>query len=104
MLYVIVITYIVTQKEAVKITTNKLSFILYVVAALLILIPISIVLVTEITFSSYFSKVTISTALACIIVGRILTLIKKDRKDKTLPIDIGIVMGLLIVLVSRLLK
>jgi len=61
-------------------------------------------LVTEITFSSFFSKIVISTALILIIVGKVVTIIKKGKKDKSISKDIGIIIGTLIVLVSKLLK
>lgn len=67
-------------------------------------IPISIVLATEITFSAIVSKILISTALAFIILGKIITVIKKGKNHHSIPKDIGIVIGLVIVLISRLLR
>ncbi|GAA0730444.1 hypothetical protein GCM10008905_31760 [Clostridium malenominatum] len=81
-----------------------MSSILYIIAALLVFIPTSIVLVTEFTFSSFFSKIFLSAALTLIIVGKILTIIKKSKNDKSIPKDVGIIIGLLIVLVSKLLR
>ncbi|WP_048571013.1 hypothetical protein [Clostridium cylindrosporum] len=58
----------------------------------------------EITFSSFWSKLIISTALTLVIVGKIVTIIKKSKSDRNISKDVGIIIGLLIVLVSRLLK
>lgn len=91
-------------KGEFNINATRLSSILYIIAALLVFIPISIVLVMEITFSDIVSKILISTTLTLIILGKILTIIKKGKNDHSIPKDIGIVIGLLIVLISRLLR
>lgn len=91
-------------KGEFNINATRLSSILYIIAALLVFIPISIVLVMEITFSAIVSKILISTTLTLIILGKILTIIKKGKNDHSIPKDIGIVIGLLIVLISRLLR
>lgn len=100
----LIIHFLTREREKFNINTNRSSSILYIIAALLVFIPISIVLVTEITFSAIVSKIHISIALVFIILGKILTIIKKGKNDHSIPKDIGIVIGVLIVLISRLLR
>lgn len=83
--------------------TSNLNCILYLIGILIIIIPIGIVFVTEITFSSFLSKILLCSSLAFIIVGKILTANKKNKGDKSIPGDIGVIIGLLIVLVSTAL-
>lgn len=77
---------------------------MYIIASLLVFIPIAIVFVTETGFNSFVSKIIISTAVTLIILGKILTVIKKGKKDSSIPKDIGIIIGLLIVLISKVLR
>ncbi|WP_234123513.1 hypothetical protein [Clostridium hydrogenum] len=84
--------------------TGNLNLILYVIALLIVLIPISIILVTDVPFSSSFSKTSISTALGFVISGKLLALLKKNKGDKSISLDIGIILGILIVFISNLLK
>lgn len=86
------------------IKNGNLSRILYLIASLIICIPISIVLITYIPFSASFSKISIGIALILVITGKIFTLIKKEKEDKSIPIDIGIIIGILIVFISHLAK
>lgn len=86
------------------IKTGNLNWILYLMASLIILIPISIVFITDVHFSSSFSKISIGIALIFVITGKLLTLIKKEKGDKSIPGDIGIIIGLLIAFISNILK
>ncbi|GAA0783084.1 hypothetical protein [Hathewaya limosa] len=86
------------------IKNDNLNRILYVIASLIILIPISIVLITDVPFSSFFSKIAIGIVLFFVIIGQILTLLKKKHGDKSIAVDIGIIIGILIVLISHILK
>lgn len=86
------------------IKSGKLNFILYLMALLIVLIPICIVFVTNVPFSATFSKISISTSLFLVITGKVLTLLKRDKGDKNIPTDIGIIIGLLIVFISNILK
>lgn len=81
------------------IKTCNLNYILYLIAFLIVIIPIVIVLVTEIPFSSSFTKVFISIASILIIVGKFISLLKKDKGNKTIPYDIGIITGMFISLI-----
>jgi hypothetical protein len=62
------------------------------------------VLATEITFSSSFSQIALSISLALFILGKVLIVIKKDKGEKSILGDIGVIVGLLIVFVSTILK
>jgi hypothetical protein len=81
-----------------------LSAILFLIAVLIILIPTCIVLATEITFSSSFSQIALCISLALFILGKILIVIKKDKGEKSILGDIGVIVGLIIVFVSTILK
>ena len=84
---------------------NKLSLILYLIAVLLIFIPISIVLVNDNAFNSFYSKIFVNTAIIFVIVGRILTVVKKTIVDRKVQwVGIGSITGLLILLVWEVLK
>lgn len=96
-----------TLKELFNINISKFSSILYLIATLIIIIPISIVLVAEVSFSPMFSKISLSIALTCIIIGKILTLLKKvkiNKKDKSIPMNVGAIIGLLIVFLTNIFK
>ncbi|MCY6354832.1 hypothetical protein [Clostridium sp. ZS2-4] len=86
------------------IKTGNLNWILYLMASLIILIPIYIVLITDVHFSASFSKISIGIALIFVIIGKLITLIKKKKGDKSIPGDIGIIIGILIVFISHVLK
>lgn len=86
------------------IKSGNLSWGLYLIASLIILIPVSIVLVTDVPFSSAFSKTSISVAIIFVMIGKTLTILNKKKGDKSIPVDIGILIGMLITLVSHVLK
>jgi hypothetical protein len=77
---------------------------LYIAAFLLIIIPICIVIITDVGFSHTFSKITISSALILILIGKILNVLNKDKKDKSLLMDITSIFVLLITLIIMLLE
>lgn len=85
--------------------TSKLSSILYLIAGLVVLVPISIVLSTGNAFSSFYSKTFLTTAITFIIIGRTLTIAKKGKEDKTIPWGgIGSIIGLLIALIWGIIR
>lgn len=86
------------------IKTGNISRLLYLVALLIILIPITIVFVTDVPFSSTFSKISVNAAFVFVIVGKILTLIKKKKTDKNISVDVGILIGILIAFINHVLK
>ena len=80
----------------------KLKWFMYFSAALLIFIPTSVVLMSDdVTFSSLFSNVVISTAIVLVILGIMVTIFEKKKANKSFAPDIGAVIGLLIVLFIR---
>lgn len=78
------------------IKNGNLNWILYLIASLVILIPIAIVLITDNPFSLSFSKISIGIAFVFVILGKFFALLKKEKVDKSIPIDIGIIIGILI--------
>ncbi|KHF39252.1 hypothetical protein [Halalkalibacter okhensis] len=81
---------------------GKWKWLFYLVAILLIGIPISIVLMSdEVTFSSTFSHTVISTAMVLVILGKMITVFEKRNKKKSFASDIGMIIGISIVLVLR---
>lgn len=84
---------------------NKLKLMLYITAVLMILVPISKVLITGISYNSTYSKISISMALMLVIVGKVHTVFRTVRKDNSIPkAGIGSIIGLLIVLFWGILK
>lgn len=83
----------------------KFRLIFYIIAALIVFIPVTITLVTDNTFSAFYSKVFLSTAIAFIIIGRILTAFKKTVENGVIPWGIiGSIIGLLIILVQNVIS
>lgn len=80
------------------------SWILYIVAILITIVPISIVMITGNAFNSYQSKIFINIALICIILGKAITLKDKKKGDKTIQRDIGVIIALLIVLIFAIVN
>ena len=73
---------------------NKLIFSLYIIAILLVVIPTIIVLITDIPFSSTFSRTVLIVAIILVILGKMITIIEKRKHTKSFAPDIGIVIGL----------
>jgi len=83
----------------------KFRLIFYLMAVLIVFVPIFIVLVTDNAFNSFYSKIFVSTAITFVIIGRILTSYKKTIENGTIHwASIGSIIGLLIVLVWDVLK
>ena len=80
---------------------KKVSSLLYVVAAFFVMIPICIVLVTDKPFTSFQSEMFTLGALLSIIIGKLVTVIDKRRNNEKLAKDIGILLGLVIVLIAH---
>ncbi|WP_078427482.1 histidine kinase [Alkalihalobacterium alkalinitrilicum] len=83
---------------------NKLKWFLYLSGASLIVIPTSVVLMSEdVTFSATLSNTVISSAIILVILGKMITILEKRKVNKSFVPDIGAVIGLFIVLVLRLI-
>jgi uncharacterized integral membrane protein len=76
---------------------NKLKWFLYFSAVLLILIPILIVAMSDVSFNSTFSNTVISIALISVILGKTITILQKRKENKSSASDIGAVIGLCII-------
>lgn len=83
---------------------SYLNLILYLIAAIIIILPISIVMVSDITLSKTFTKALISISFIFISAGKFITFFKKNKGDKTKINDLAVIVGFLIVLISYLLK
>lgn len=86
------------------IKNGNLNLVLYLIALLIVLIPISIVLFTDVPFSSSFSKISIGIELVFLIIGKLITESKKDKGDKSIPVDIGIIIGISITFIYHIFK
>ncbi len=86
-----------TNKLSLKlyIYTGALTRILYILASLIILIPICVVLIANITLSSLFSSISISTAFILILMGKVLSILKSKFENKNISIDISVLIGIL---------
>jgi len=83
----------------------KWRLIFYLIAGLIVLIPISIVLITGNTFKFFSGEVVVNTALLFVIIGKILTAYKKTIENGAINWGrIGSITGLLIVFVWSVLK
>ncbi|WP_026909111.1 hypothetical protein [Paucisalibacillus globulus] len=82
---------------------NKWKLPLYIIAILLVIIPTIIVLITDIPFSSTFSRSVLSAAIILVILGKMITIIEKRKHTKSFAPDVGIVIGLSIALVLSLI-
>lgn len=83
---------------------KKLTFYLYLISAMIILIPIFIVLFFEIAFSSIFSTTIISFSFFLIIVAKVITILNKKNEKLSLDKDIGVTIGLALALLFFILK
>lgn len=84
---------------------NRLNLIVYIIAILMIFIPATIVFVTGNGLNSFQIKLFIGIALIFVIAGRILTVERKTRENKSVQwVDIGIISGIFITLVGLILK
>lgn len=82
---------------------EKLKWFLYFIAIMCLFIPISIVLMSDnVTYSSTFSNVVITMALVLVILGKMIDIYEKKKESKSYTTDIGIIIGLSIVLVIRI--
>ena len=79
-------------------------FTLYVLAALIIIIPTLIVLISNKGFSPFFGKVTISVSILCIEIGLLMKTFIMKKEDKSIAKNIGGIIGLLLVMIWRILK
>lgn len=77
---------------------------LYIIAFLMIFIPICITMVSDIVFSHTFAKIILSISIILLIIGKSLTAYSRNKGDKRLNADIGFIIALLIILLSNILE
>lgn len=75
---------------------DKFDAYIYRLALLLVLIPMFIVLFFDRPFGPNFIKIWTLIAGSTIILGKSLTMICKEKGDKSKQVDIGIIIGLLL--------
>lgn len=83
------------------INMGKWKFFLYLIAVLLIIIPLVTVLITDVPFSSIFSHIVLSSAISLVIIGKLITIFERRKENHSFAPDLGVVIGLFIVLVIR---
>lgn len=81
---------------------EKTKWLLYLSSFLLIIIPIFKVIITDVPLSSFFSHSVISTAILLVIIGKMITIFEKRKESKRFAQDIGVIIGLSLVLFIRL--
>lgn len=86
----------------IYIYTGKLTTILYYLAVLIIIIPVSIVLIRDTPFNESFSKILIGISGSFIIIGKLFVIINKKKENKNISIDSGILTGIIISLMAYL--
>lgn len=86
-----------TNKLSLKlyIYTGALTRVLYIISSLIILIPICIVLITNVPFTSLFSKLSLIVAYILILLGKTFSIIKNKFENKNISVDVSILIGLL---------
>ncbi|MDX5473924.1 MAG: histidine kinase [Bacillaceae bacterium] len=82
---------------------GKLKWLLYLLAVTFLSIPTAIVLMQDdITYSTTLISIFITAALVLAILGKMIDIYEKRIENKSVASDIGIIIGLLIVLVTRI--
>lgn len=71
----------------------SISLGLYVLAALIIIIPILIVLISNKGFSPFFSKVMISASIICIEIGLLIKTFMMKKEGKSIAKNVGGIIG-----------
>lgn len=88
----------------IYIYTGKVTTILYYLAVLIIIIPLSIVFVTNTAFDSFFSKIIMGLAGFLFIIGKLLVIINKKKENKNISGDAGILIGITLALISYIIN
>lgn len=84
---------------------SRLSRLLYLFAMLLIFIPIGMVLITGIPFSKQNSGLILNLAIILIIISRMIYEVDLYRENKAIELsNIGIIIGLILILVWNLIR
>jgi hypothetical protein len=81
---------------------RKISLALYAAATATIVIPIFYVLITDMTFNSFYSNLIISSALLLVIEGKMIEIVRKAKVEGVVSWSgLGAINGLLILLLWR---
>ncbi|QAA31389.1 hypothetical protein [Clostridium manihotivorum] len=88
----------------IHINTKNLTSKLYLLGILILVIPMLIASITENGFSSISTKIFLSTSFTLILIGKILSTIKRKKANENIAIDIGLILGILTTIISNLIR
>ena len=95
----------INQSDVISyLKTGKLNKIFYLIAMLVYLIPMFIVLMTNITFGPFFCKITSIIVYIFVIIGQLLTLFKVKKGDNRFLLHIVVLIGLVFAFIERILQ
>ncbi len=89
------------MKEPKEIHQKTISFILYIIGALTIMIPFLVSYATSSSFSSLFTNILLTIGIGLIEIGLLLKVIEKYNSDKHIATDIVLMIGLIIALIIQ---
>lgn len=93
----------IKSKFLIYIKDSNINKILYGIAGLIIVVPTLIVLITDIEISSFFTKILMSISFIFVLSAKFLEILKKEKIDKSISIDIGVFLGILITFILYIL-
>ena len=83
---------------------SRIGISLYILAAIIVLIPSLVTLISNRGFSSDFSKVVISVAFICIEVGLLIRTHEKRKREEPIVKNITTIIGILLAMIWGILK
>lgn len=89
------------MKEPKAIHQKTISFILYIIGALTILIPVLVAYATSSNFSSLFTKVLLTIGIGLIEIGILLKAVNNHSKNKPVAKEIGLMLVLILALIIQ---
>lgn len=81
-----------------------ISKISYILCAIVLLVPIFIVLITDVPFDDLFTRISISSAYLLFLIGKTSNVIKKKLEKENISIDIGVLLGILLGFITYVFK
>lgn len=81
-----------------------ISKISYILCAIVLLVPIFIVLITDVPFGELFTRISISSANLLFLIGKTSSIIKKKLEKENISIDIGVLFGILLAFITYVFK
>ncbi|GKU24283.1 hypothetical protein [Clostridium folliculivorans] len=87
-----------------EVKLRNLNLIFYLIAFLIVIIPGAIVVITDVPFSSAFTKISIGISMFLVLIGKVLSVLKKDKGDKNIAVDMSFIIGILIAFIAYVLR